>query len=58
MIKGEENKNRGITVRQMVKGTKKKKKKGFIVLEPENVKKGRGNQPSLMEPHALHTLGG
>ena len=57
MIKGEENKNRGIKVRQMVKGTKKKKK-GFIVLEPENVKKGRGNQPSLMEPHALHTLGG
>ena len=56
MIKVEENKNRGIKVRQMVKGTKKKK--GFIVLEPENVKKGRGNQPSLMEPHALHTLGG
>ena len=40
----------------MVKGTKKKK--GFIVLEPENVKKGRGSQPSLLEPHALNTLGG
>lgn len=28
------------------------------MLEPENVEKGRGSQPSLMESHALHTLGG
>lgn len=40
----------------MVKGTKKKRK-GFIALAPENVKKRQREPGLLLKPHALHTLG-